>query len=67
METLVPRTGSRRQAIVMRPRRVHRHRLDPDLSAYVAAPCCGCGGFLWEQALPTGDGRRDGVTATRDN
>ena len=27
--------------------RFHRHRLDPDLSAFVAFPACGCGTLLW--------------------
>jgi hypothetical protein len=27
--------------------RFHRHRLDADLSAFVAFPACGCGTLLW--------------------
>ena len=28
----------------------HRHRVDPDLSAFVAFPACGCGALLWPDA-----------------
>jgi hypothetical protein len=27
--------------------RLHPHRIDPDLSAFVAFPACGCGTLLW--------------------
>ena len=33
--------------------RFHGHGLDPDLSAFVAFPACGCGTLLW----PDGAGR----------
>ena len=39
--------------------RFHRHRLDTDLSAFVAFPACGCGTLLW----PDGAG---GVRPERD-
>jgi len=35
--------------------RLHRHRVEPDLSALVAFPSCRCGELLWPEGggLPT--------------
>jgi len=33
----------------MRVKRIHRHKVDPDLSALISAPACGCGSFVWSQ------------------
>jgi hypothetical protein len=50
--------GTARPGLLLRARRLlspfglHRHRVEPDLSALVAFPSCRCGALLW----PTPEG-----------
>jgi hypothetical protein len=50
-----------RMAVVLETLRlaVHRHRVEPEVSAYVAFPSCRCGALIWPgsdgPAVPVGE------------
>lgn len=50
-----PTAGGRFRGRLLARLRLHRHRVDPDLSALVSFPSCRCGALLWPEGggLPT--------------